>query len=76
MGRLKGGGVYNGFRTEPYAVASDRIAINGKVYLAADKVLETIDKVSHKASARGEFWTAEKIIKILRRDVEDLILRI
>ena len=34
-----------------------------------DKVLEIIDKVSHKASARGEFWTAEKTIKVLRRNV-------
>ena len=37
-----------------------------------DRVLEIIDKVSHKASAKGEFWTAEKTIKILRRDVETL----
>lgn len=37
-----------------------------------DRVLEAIDKVSHKAIARGEFWTAEKTIKILRRDVEAL----
>lgn len=36
---------------------------------AFEEVLEIINKISHKASARGEFWTAEKTIKVLRRDV-------
>lgn len=39
---------------------------------AVERFLELMDKVSHKASAKGQFWTAEKTIKVLRRDVEAL----
>ena len=43
-----------------------------RAFVPLDRVLEIIDKVSRKASAKGEFWTAEKTTKVLRRTVEAL----
>ena len=51
------------------------IIVNGKKYVSFDQTLEIIDKVSHKTSIKGEFWTAEKTIKVLRRDILALFER-
>lgn len=53
----------------------DRIAASERAVereIVINEVLEIIDGVSHKASARGQFWTVEKTIKVLRRDVMKL----
>lgn len=47
----------------------NRIIINGKVYLAADKVLEIPDEVSHESSRGGVYWNSAQTVKVLRRRI-------
>ena len=50
----------------------DRVAASERAVereIVINEVLDIIDRVSHKASARGQFWTVEKTIKVLRHAV-------
>lgn len=61
------------FRTGLHTVVLNRVIIDGKVYLAADKVLEILDQyyLWHYESSLGEYVTVGKEIEDKIRALKD-----
>ena len=61
------------FHTGPHTVVLDRITINGKVYLAADKVLEIIDQMD-KENEECNDEISRLILRIEHKDFRERVL--